>query len=62
MPNADGTLTRTVLSIREQLSAGELRIIKARLLDNGGLSPDTPDVGASVALDWKPGNTYTPEI
>jgi len=62
VPNADGTLTRTVLSIREQLSAGELRIIKARLLDNGGLSPDTPDVGVNVALDWKPGNTYTPEI
>lgn len=60
--NADGTVTRTDLGIKEPVSAGQLKIIKARLLENGGLSPDVPDVAVSVALDWKEGQTYTPEI
>jgi hypothetical protein len=30
--------------------------------DNGVIESDSPEVGVSVTLDWKPGGTYNPEI
>ena len=57
---ADGTVTRTVLGIKEPLRAGELKIVKVKLMDNGSLSPESSEVSVSVALDWKEGNTYHP--
>lgn len=62
LPQADGTTTKTVLSIKEPLRAGQFKIIKAKIGDNGQIEPEAPTVGVSVTLDWKPGGTYNPEI
>lgn len=59
---AGGSITETVLSLNVPLRAGELKIIRGRVNADGRIVPDTPEVGVSVTLDWKPGNTYTPEL
>ena len=59
---AAGSITETVLRLNMPLRAGELKIIKGRLNADGHIVPDTPEVGVSVTLDWKPGSTYTPEL
>lgn len=57
---AGGSITETVLRLNIPLRAGELKIIKGRLNADGQIVPDTPEVGVSVTLDWKPGATYNP--
>lgn len=56
------TITETILSVKEPVGAGEVRILRCGLGEDGGLKTDNPDVGVSVTLDWKEGNTYNPEI
>ena len=58
----NGKTTETVLRVREPLRAGQLKIIKCYLRDDGSVVPSDPKVGASVSLDWQPGNTYNPVI
>ena len=58
----DNTTTETVLHIKEPLRAGQLKIIKARVGENGQIESETPNVGISVTLDWKKGGTYNPEL
>ena len=48
----DGTITETILGIAEPLKAGDLKIIKAKILDNGVAYVEDPVVGMSVTLDW----------
>ena len=55
---ADGTTTRTVLSIREPLRAAQLKIIKAWLLPDGSVRPNDNEIGTSVTLDWKEGLVF----
>ena len=62
VPQSDGTITENILRVKEPLRAGQLKIIKVRLNDNGIIESDSPEVGVSVTLDWKPGGTYNPEI
>ncbi|MBP5713674.1 MAG: hypothetical protein J6X07_03125 [Prevotella sp.] len=62
VPQPDGTVTETVLRIREPLRAGQLKIIKVRLRADGSVDPETPEVGASVTLDWKPGSELNPGV
>lgn len=62
VPQPDGTTTRTVLGIREPLRAGQFRIIKARIGEQGVIQPEAPTVGVSVTLDWKSGGTYNPDL
>ena len=62
LPQADGTTTKTVLGIKEPLRAGQLKIIRARIGENGQVESETPNVGVSVTLDWKPGGTYNPTL
>jgi len=62
LPQADGTTTKTVLSIKEPLRAGQFKIIKAKIGDNGQIEPEAPTVGVSVTLDWKSGGTYNPDL
>jgi hypothetical protein len=54
--------TETVLSVREPINAGKLKIIRCSLLDDGSVTTKAPEVGVSVTLDWKEGNVYNPEI
>ena len=62
VPQPDGSVTETILGIREPLRAGQLKIIKVRLRADGGVDPETPEVGASVTFDWKPGTELHPGV
>lgn len=62
LPQPDGTITKTVLGIREPLRAGQLKIVRVRIGDDGIPRPESPEVGVSVTLDWKPGGVYHPEL
>jgi hypothetical protein len=62
IPQPDGTITETILGIRDPLRAGQLKIIKVRVGDNGQLESETPNVGVSVTLDWNPGGVYNPTL
>ena len=58
----DGKVTETILDISEPLKAGDLRIIKGELDDEGAVRPYNSKVGVSVTLDWNDGGTYNPEL
>ena len=49
------SITETVLPIKVPLRAGELKIIRGRIGDNGEIVPDDQEIGTSVTLDWQPG-------
>lgn len=46
----------------EPLKAGDIRVIRIHVNDDGGVSTSDSNVGASVTLDWKKGGEYNPEI
>ena len=52
--NPDGKITESILSVKEQLPAGYLKIIRAGL-DDGKVETEDQTVGVSVTLDWTPG-------
>ena len=58
----DGSITETKIDVKEQLKAGELKIIKGELDDEGAVRPTDSTVGISVTLDWNEGSTYDPEL
>jgi hypothetical protein len=58
----DDKVTLTTLNIKAPLKAADLMIIKTVVNADGSLSPNDPEVGASVELDWKPGGVYEPEV
>ena len=60
--NTDGSTTESVLDIKEPLKAGDLRIIKGDIDDQGGVRPYDSTVGVSVMLDWNEGSTYDPDL
>ena len=54
----DGTVTETELSFPYALRAGSLEIIKVKMNDDGSVSVvGNAEVGVTVTLDWKEGNT-----
>ena len=59
---ADGSTTRSTLHVKTPLPAGRLKVIKARLNDNGQVVTSDQSVGVSVELDWKPGGNHEVEI
>ena len=54
----DGSITETKIDVKEQLKAGELKIIKGELDDEGAVRPYDSTVGVSVTLDWNSGGEY----
>ena len=56
------TYTETRLLINEMLNPGQLKIVEARMGDNGTIETDAPEVGVSVTLDWQQGGVYNPEL
>lgn len=60
--NTDGSVTESVLDIKEALKAGNLKIIKGELDNQGAIRPYDSNVGVSVKLDWGEGSTYDPEL
>lgn len=59
---ANGKTTESVLSMSDPLKAGQLRIIKAAIRDDGSISSSSQNVGVSVKLDWKPGGEHEIEM
>lgn len=51
----DNTVTESILGVNEPLRAGQLKILKGIVLDNGAIQPDDPTVGVSITLDWSNG-------
>ena len=62
VPHENGTKDEYVLGIKEPLRAGQFRIIKVHMTEDGRIESDSPNVGVSVTLDWKPGGMYNPEL
>jgi hypothetical protein len=62
LTKTDDTVTETVLDITEPLKAGDLKIIKGSLDDEGAVRPYDSTVGVSVTLDWNDGGTYNPDL
>ena len=58
LTKTDGTITETILDIDEPLKAGDLKIIKGELDDEGAVRPYNSTVGVSVTLDWNSGGEY----
>lgn len=58
----DGTITETILSVREPQRAGQFRIIKGYLGDSGDVKTNNPTVGVSVTLDWNDGGTHDVDL
>jgi len=58
----DGKTTQNILSFKEPLKAGTIKIAKVTLQPNGSFTSDNPSVGVSVKLDWKPGGSHDVEI
>lgn len=54
----NGKVTETTLSVAAPLLAGNLKILKGKLDQDGRVVPTTQGVGASVKLDWKEGGNY----
>ena len=53
-----GSITETILDIDEPLKAGDLRIIKGELDDEGAVRPYNSAVGVSVTLNWNSNGEY----
>ena len=51
----DGTVTESILGINEPLRAGELKILKGKVVGNGAILPSDPTVAVSITLDWSEG-------
>lgn len=58
----DGKITENVLHVAEPLRAGGVKIIKGLIKDDGSVTTESPEVGVSVTLDWKPGGDHDIEI
>lgn len=58
VPNPDGTITESILGIREPLRAGQLKIIRVRIGPGGVIESEDQTVGVSVNLDWKPAGQH----
>ncbi len=56
----DGTVTLTILGIHSPLEAGHLKIIEAKVQENGSVQPGDATIGVSVVLDWQDG--YNVEV
>ncbi len=51
----DGSITETRLGLREPLRAGQLKIVKGYISDDGSIQTDDHEVSTSVQLNWSPG-------
>ncbi|MDD5861895.1 MAG: FimB/Mfa2 family fimbrial subunit [Prevotella sp.] len=59
---SDNSVTRSVLSVQRPLKAGDVRVIRISIANNGAVTTSTAGVGASVTLDWNKGGEYHPNI
>ena len=62
VPQPDGTITKSVLGIKEPLRAGQLKVIKCKLNSNGGVETTGQTVAVNITLNWNDGGQYKPEL
>ena len=62
VPQPDGSVTKTVLGIREPLRAGQLKIVRCKLGEKGAIETSDHSVAVSVTLNWNNAGTYNPEL
>jgi hypothetical protein len=62
VPHENGSKDEYVLGIKEPIRAGQYKIIRVRMGENGAIISESPEVGVSVTLDWKPGGEYNPDL
>jgi len=53
--SSDGSVTETILGVHTPLRAGQFKVVKGRVREDGAVETSDQMVGASVALDWNPG-------
>lgn len=58
----EGKYTKNVLNVNTPLKAGQLKILKMFLKEDGSLTATDNTVGVSVELNWKPGGQHDIEI
>ncbi len=58
----DGSVTETILGISIPLRSGGLKILKAKVYDNGIVATEDPTVGVSVTLDWQSAGQHEIEL
>lgn len=58
---SDGSVTKSELGVMTPLRAGQLKIIRAKVLTNGAVQPGDPTIGVSIQTDWNNGQEY-PEV
>ena len=59
---AGETYTQSIIGIRQSQRAGEVKVVKVHMGEDGTIESESPEVGVSVTLNWQPGGTYNPEI
>ena len=59
---SDGSVTETTLYFKEPLQAGDLRIVKGSINNQGAIVPNDPEVGVSIELNWNQGGVFNPEL
>ncbi len=57
---SDGKITENLFYVKEPLQAGNLEIIKGKLQEDGTITVENQEVGASANVEWTPGGTYYP--
>lgn len=62
MTDNEGKTTKTDLTLKEPLRAGQLKIVTGYVTDDGAIKTDDVTVGVSVSLDWHKGGSYEPEL
>jgi hypothetical protein len=62
VPQPDGSVTKSVLGIMEPLRAGQLKIVRCKLGDDGGIVTSDQSVAVSVTLNWNNGGNYDPVL
>ena len=62
VPQSDGSVTKNVLGIMEPLRAGQLKIVKCKLSENGTIETSDQSVAVSMTLNWNSGGNYEPKL
>ena len=54
----DGSITETRLGLTQPVRAGQLKIVRVHLRDDGSVGSTDPTVGVSVTLNWNDGGQH----
>ncbi len=61
---ANGSITRTELFVNQELHAGEVKVLKAKITPNGAatLNGGKNNVGVNITLNWNSAGEYNPVL